>query len=167
MTVSEIDLILRILDPDQSGHVEMEEWLDFMLATENDLEKHTRNTEHKINAINGEKSLMHDVSAAASSLKDQTVGTVTGAVAGTVGAMGAVAGAVGVELPEVRTAPLHGWRTCAEALRVCRACRALHPRPDNKPLHRPLRQDQGRRLRTRRRTVVRTPQRATRRPRRR
>ena len=116
MTVSEIDLILRILDPDQSGHVEMEEWLDFMLATENDLEKHTRNTEHKINAINGEKSLMHDVSAAASSLKDQTVGTVTGAVAGTVGAVGAVAGAVGVELPEVRTAPLHGWRTCAEAL---------------------------------------------------
>ena len=73
----EVDLILRILDPDQSGHVEMEEWLDFMLATENDLEKHTRNTEHKINAINGEKSLLHDVSAAASSLKDQTVGTVT------------------------------------------------------------------------------------------
>ena len=119
----EVDLILRILDPDQSGHVEMEEWLDFMLATENDLEKHTRNTEHKINAINGEKSLLHDVSAAASSLKDQTVGTVTGAVAGTVGAVGVVAGAGGGELPEGRTAPLrplHGWEralrrfACAE-----------------------------------------------------
>ena len=53
-----LDIIMQVMDPDQSGRVSIEEWLDFMLSTEENLEAITLTTEHTINSINATKSVV-------------------------------------------------------------------------------------------------------------
>ena len=36
---SDMDTILRVMDPDQNGYITMEEWLDFMLSSDDSLEQ--------------------------------------------------------------------------------------------------------------------------------
>ena len=38
---SDMDTILRVMDPDQNGYITMEEWLDFMLSSDDSLEQET------------------------------------------------------------------------------------------------------------------------------
>lgn len=56
MSNADMDIILRVIDPDQSGYMTMEEWLDFMLATDDNLEQASLNAsaaESKLNAEAG------------------------------------------------------------------------------------------------------------------
>eukprot|EP01047_Picozoa_sp_COSAG01_P084637 COSAG01_NODE_18250_length_1089_cov_1.011111_2_plen_168_part_00 len=49
--------VARVIDPDQSGDMTMEEWIDFMMATDEDLEGQTREAaqaQREINAAKGD-----------------------------------------------------------------------------------------------------------------
>ena len=50
-----MEIIMRIIDPDQSGQMSMEEWLDFMLATDENLTKATLKASGEASRINAEK----------------------------------------------------------------------------------------------------------------
>ena len=61
VSTSDMDTVLRVIDPDQSGYVSMDEWLDFMLSTDDDLAKETLSAsqqESKNNAEAGGEGLM-------------------------------------------------------------------------------------------------------------
>ena len=55
ITKSELNTICRVIDPDQSGTITLEEWLDFALASDDDLVKHVLNSAHKEREINAAK----------------------------------------------------------------------------------------------------------------
>jgi hypothetical protein len=82
MTPEDLEIILRVMDPDQSGSVSIEEWLDFMLSTEENLEAITLTTEHTINSINATKSVVTEglgaLAGAMASGLDNTVGALPG-----------------------------------------------------------------------------------------
>ena len=54
----------------------MEEWIDFMLSSEENLEAITLTTEHTINSINAQKSVVAEGMGAMKGLLDSTVGAV-------------------------------------------------------------------------------------------
>lgn len=87
VTFEELEIILRVMDPDQSGSVSMEEWLDFMLSTEENLEAITLTTEHTINSINASKSMVSGGLGAAKALVGGTVGAMASGLDHTVGAL--------------------------------------------------------------------------------
>eukprot|EP01047_Picozoa_sp_COSAG01_P070155 COSAG01_NODE_10559_length_2133_cov_1.785644_3_plen_180_part_00 len=56
-TKAEFAQVARVIDPDQSGDMTMEEWIDFMMATDEDLEEQTReaaDVQCEINAAKGD-----------------------------------------------------------------------------------------------------------------
>ena len=54
VSLSDMDIILRVIDPDQSGSMTMEEWLDFMLASDDNLEQQSLNARAKQTQKNAE-----------------------------------------------------------------------------------------------------------------
>ena len=55
ISAADMEIIMRIIDPDQSGQMSMEEWLDFMLATDENLTKATLKASGEASRINAEK----------------------------------------------------------------------------------------------------------------
>ena len=55
ITQAEVSMLMRVVDPDQSGLVDMGEWIGFMLASEDGLNDHLQDVS-KLNAKkNGDK----------------------------------------------------------------------------------------------------------------
>jgi hypothetical protein len=54
VSTAEMDTILRVMDPDQSGFITMEEWLDFILSTDENLAQETLTASHKQSQLNAE-----------------------------------------------------------------------------------------------------------------
>lgn len=61
MSSSDMDTIMRVMDPDQSGQITMDEWLDFMLSSDDELEHQSleaTEVESKMNAEAGGETIM-------------------------------------------------------------------------------------------------------------
>lgn len=87
VTSDEVDLILRVMDPDQSGSITMQEWLDFMLATEENLEGNTLAAEQSQNAINAERSFMDEGLQSMQNMATDSIGAVSKGLDSTLGAV--------------------------------------------------------------------------------
>eukprot|EP01046_Picozoa_sp_COSAG06_P010581 COSAG06_NODE_580_length_14025_cov_11.644478_5_plen_828_part_00 len=119
----EVEVILRVMDPDQSGAVSMQEWLDFMLASEDDLEAITVNTEHTINSLNAQKSLMDESMKSVSNMAAGGMGAVASGLDSTLGAVPLVGGLTDSVVSKA-TQSLRAYGRSSEP--ACRARRA-HP----------------------------------------
>ena len=57
ITKSEFTHVLRVIDPDQSGSMSIEEWIDFMMATDANLDKNVNSVIESDRVRNAEKGL--------------------------------------------------------------------------------------------------------------
>jgi len=81
ITRDDLDTIMRVLDPDQSGQVSMHEWVDFMLSSSDNFERRAHLAQHRAREINAEKNLLADVSSTVTGLKDDLLSGVVEGVA--------------------------------------------------------------------------------------
>lgn len=84
ITSDDLDTIMRVMDPDQSGALSIQEWVDFMLASEENFEKRAINSEKKIRDNNASRTFAEDVRHASEVLGHDLVTGVEHAVVGNV-----------------------------------------------------------------------------------
>jgi len=84
ITSDDLETIMRVLDPDQSGQISLQEWVDFMLATADNFERKTTDTEARIRELNAEQGFMDDLVSFGESVITETRDGITGTVTGTI-----------------------------------------------------------------------------------
>lgn len=89
LSKDEYAAVVRVIDPDQSGSMNLDEWIDFMMATDADLEGQAREAttmQRELNAAKGD-GLSTLVGEGATMLFGEKVGGVVGEVAEKVGGL--------------------------------------------------------------------------------